>query len=277
MQGERRWKLIPNCSLWWWGHGPSSWSLCPWIWSALWQAIPGWSWAEAGHTSEQSQDLAFLSAWHRERNHHLCHIVLRWLVNLNPRCHAKAQREVVRVRRKRLQVPHESQRSHRRSQSGCQMLSLPRSKAVAPRVPPKNWDQERLPAVNLMAVDFGSALLQISQSHIFSASTCCLLPPALPTSVCFSSHLSLQWIFSSYLFLLLCRRCRASSSHGLWFTAWDSAPYSFLFSLSHSSQSSSASSFTPVNHFLPSTFFLSLISPLPFLYHLFLIRCIACT
>lgn len=92
-----------------------------------------------------------------------------------------------------------------------------------------------------MAVGFGSALLQINQSHILSASTCCLSPPALPTSVCFSSHLSLQWIFFllsfppqvnpilSYLFLLLCRRCRASSSHGMWFTAGDSAPYTVAF------------------------------------------------
>lgn len=126
-------KLIPNWSPGRGGDGPCAWSLCLLFWSALWQAIPGWSWAEAGHTSEQSQDLAFLSAWHRERNHHLRHIVLRWLVKLNPRCHAKAQREVVRVRRKRLQVPHESMWSHRQSQSGWQMLSLPQSKAVAPK------------------------------------------------------------------------------------------------------------------------------------------------
>lgn len=138
MRGEWRWKLIPNWSLCWGGHGPCAWSLCLWFWSALRQAIPGWSWAEAGHTSEQSQDLAFLSAWHRERNHHLRHIVLRWLVKRNPRCCAKARREVVRVRRKPLQVPHESQRPHLQCQSGSQMLSSPQSKAVAPRVPPKN-------------------------------------------------------------------------------------------------------------------------------------------
>lgn len=89
MQGEWRWRLIPNCSLCWGGLGSSSWCLCLCWFYVLWREIPGWSWAEVGHSCKQSQDLAFLSAWHRELNHHLCHIVLRRLAKLNLRCHAK--------------------------------------------------------------------------------------------------------------------------------------------------------------------------------------------
>lgn len=140
-----------------------------------------------------------------------------------------------------------------------------------------------------MAVDFGTVLLQINQSHIFNASTCCLPPPALPTSVCFSSHLPLQWISSSYLFLPgetlsdpIFSSFRAGGAelrlHVVCGLRRETLPLiAFCFHFLTPPSPPPPSSFTLVNHFLPSTFSLSLMSSLPFLYHLFPIRCMAWT
>lgn len=189
-----RWKLLPNWSLCWGANGPSSWCLCLWLGSAVWRAIPGWSWAEAGHTSKEPQDLAFWSAWHRERNHHLCHIVLAGgshkLVVANPG-------EAFSVRWKWLQVPHESQWPRLQSKSGCQTLTLPQSKALA-----KQSATEEVRSGEAAGCEAHGRCLWLRPAPDESVTGLQRLhvsPPAPPASVCSPSHLSLHWIVPSYL------------------------------------------------------------------------------
>lgn len=169
-----------------------------------------------------------------------------------------AGREVVNAPPwKRLQLPDESQRSHLWSHSGCLMLTLPQSKAVAPRVArPRSGA-----VVILTAVDFDSSA--DPDEWVTGSEWSHLPPPALPMAL----RLHPGRIHS--LLSALWRRCGASSSHGVWC-------YSccrFLFSYYHSSQSSSSfssSSSTLVNHFLPAALFFSRASSPPIFNHLFL-------